>query len=405
MWRTSSRGRVWAAWSCASRAWWGLVLLRLGKSTAPGGGARPCLRTVQTNEAPPSPAAGPRTWRGTRGTRCWRRWAGTGATTPVSSLARLSFGGGDEGGGLLRSVMHRAGRERVARGRCDPHTRTAACIAAACSHLIGGVRRRCHSIARSIVSSCGRRQSQEPLGAVSGSGLDSTRAYRPRAAFDGACGVMASLQGGVGAPASDTARCWQPVQLACALAERAGTPPGRERSRSHTRCDSNAAEECGCLCRRRKTPLTAAAAARPLPNSLHPSHPTTLAACSTAHAMAQGSAEDFQAALDRIAGHLTSENSKDVAAATVTITLMLQNTQNMPADLAGIVERLVGLLESQELAIQARRAQPSWDREPRSLCMLHDCALPTPTHPPIPIHACPCAAQRCRSAGGQPGEQ
>lgn len=60
---------------------------------------------------------------------------------------------------------------------------------------------------------------------------------------------------------------------------------------------------------------------------------------------------DFQKAVDRVAQHLTSEDSKAVAASTVTLTLMLQSTP-LPADLSAVVQRAAELLEAADVALQ-----------------------------------------------------
>lgn len=60
---------------------------------------------------------------------------------------------------------------------------------------------------------------------------------------------------------------------------------------------------------------------------------------------------DFQKAVDRVAQHLTSEDSKAVAASTVTLTLMLQSTP-LTADLSAVVQRAAELLEAADVALQ-----------------------------------------------------
>ena len=67
-----------------------------------------------------------------------------------------------------------------------------------------------------------------------------------------------------------------------------------------------------------------------------------------------GADADFQQALDRVAQHLSSDDGKAVAAATVTLTLMLQNTQ-LPADLSAVVQRAAELLEAGDVALQVRQ--------------------------------------------------
>lgn len=76
---------------------------------------------------------------------------------------------------------------------------------------------------------------------------------------------------------------------------------------------------------------------------------------SSADCRMAASAGDFQVALDKAAQHLTSDDPKAVAAATVTLTLILQHTQ-LPADLSTIVERLAELLDNAELAVQRNTA-------------------------------------------------
>lgn len=88
--------------------------------------------------------------------------------------------------------------------------------------------------------------------------------------------------------------------------------------------------------------------------------PAVPAAPEGAAAPAAGSAEDFQAALDRVAQHLGSDDASAVAGATLTLTLMLQSTP-LPADLAPAVERLIELAEGSgaaggELAVRRNAA-------------------------------------------------
>ena len=62
-------------------------------------------------------------------------------------------------------------------------------------------------------------------------------------------------------------------------------------------------------------------------------------------APAPGTPEHFQLTIDRVAQHLESDDAQAVAAATVTLTLMLQSTQ-LPSDLAVVAARLAALLEA-----------------------------------------------------------
>ncbi|PRW59849.1 importin subunit alpha-7 [Chlorella sorokiniana] len=64
---------------------------------------------------------------------------------------------------------------------------------------------------------------------------------------------------------------------------------------------------------------------------------------------------NFQQAVDRVAQHLTSEDSKAVAASTATLTLMLQSTP-LPADLSAVVQRAAELLEAGDVALQRNAA-------------------------------------------------
>lgn len=74
-------------------------------------------------------------------------------------------------------------------------------------------------------------------------------------------------------------------------------------------------------------------------------------------APAASSPAEFADALDRVARHLApdSGDAKSQAAAAVTITLMLQQTQ-LPADLSAIVGQLIQLLDSAEVAVQVSAA-------------------------------------------------
>lgn len=60
---------------------------------------------------------------------------------------------------------------------------------------------------------------------------------------------------------------------------------------------------------------------------------------------------NFQLAVDRVAQHLSSEDSKAVAASTVTLTLMLQSTP-LPVNLSAVVQRAAELLEASDAALQ-----------------------------------------------------
>jgi len=65
---------------------------------------------------------------------------------------------------------------------------------------------------------------------------------------------------------------------------------------------------------------------------------------------------NFQLAVKRGAQHLSSEDSKAVAASTVTLTLMLQSTP-LAADLSAVVQRAAELLEASDAALQVTEGE------------------------------------------------
>lgn len=68
---------------------------------------------------------------------------------------------------------------------------------------------------------------------------------------------------------------------------------------------------------------------------------------------------NFQKAIDGVAQHLTSEDSKAVAASTATLTLMLQSTP-LPADLSAVVQRAAEILEAGDVALQVGSREGGW---------------------------------------------